>query len=102
VPENSGRLWVDYAFGPNFLPGWSIGAGIYAASGAYVDAQNRWKTDGYYTVDAKLAYENEHFAASLAVKNLTDEEYFTPYVWFGGQVAPGAPRTVYGQFSYKF
>lgn len=102
VPEHSGRLWVNYQFGPDFMPGWSIGAGVYAASGQTVNAQHDWKTDGYFTVDAKIGYENDKLRASLSVQNLTGEKYHTPYTWFGGQVAPGAPRTVYGQISYKF
>ena len=101
VPENSGRIWANYKFdGP--WTGWSVGAGIYAASSQYVDALNRWRTDGYYTVDAKIAYETKKFRAAFIVKNLTGEEYYTPYTWFGGQVAPGAPRSFYLQTSYKF
>jgi iron complex outermembrane receptor protein len=101
VPENSGRIWANYKFdGP--WTGWSAGAGIYAASSQYVDALNRWRTGGYYTVDAKIAYETKNFRAAFIVKNLTGEEYYTPYTWFGGQVAPGAPRSFYLQTSYKF
>lgn len=53
-------------------------------------------------MDAKLGYENEKIRAALTVKNLTGEKYYTPYTWFGGQVAPGTPRSIYGQISYKF
>lgn len=102
VPEHSGRLWVNYAFDESSLPGWSVGAGVYAASSQYVDTQNNWDTDGYFTVDAKIGYEGEHIIAALAVKNLTGEDYYTPYTWLGGQVAPGAPRLFYGQIGYKF
>lgn len=102
VPQHSGRLWINYAFGQDFLPGWSVGAGVYAASSQTVNAQHDWSTNGYFTVDAKIGYESEKLRASLSVKNLTGEKYYTPYNWFGGQVAPGAPRTVYGQISYKF
>ena len=82
--------------------GWSVGAGIYLASGSYVDAANLYKTDGYFTVDAKIGYETETYSAALHLKNLTDEEYFVPYTWFGGQVAPAEGRTIYGTFAYKF
>lgn len=101
VPENSGRLWVNYMFDGN-LKGWSAGAGIYAASGSYVDNANAWKTDSYFTVDAKIGYETDQFAASLNVKNLTEEEYFVPYTWLGAQVAPGADRQFYGTLVYKY
>lgn len=102
IPEHSGRLWVNYQFGEDFLPGWSVGAGVYAASNQTINPQFDWKTDGYFTVDAKIGYENEKIRASLSVQNLTGERYYTPYTWFGGQVAPGAPRTFYAQLGYKF
>lgn len=102
VPQHSGRLWINYAFEEQMLRGWSVGAGIYAASGAYVDNANAWKTEPYFTVDAKIGYENEQFAATFNVKNLTDEFYFEPYPWFEGQVAPGADRQFYGTLAYKY
>ncbi|WP_439815348.1 TonB-dependent siderophore receptor [Zavarzinia sp. CC-PAN008] len=101
VPEHSGRLWVNYAF-DNQFSGWSLGGGVYAASDQFVDSANTWSTGAYFTVDAKIGYEVENVRVSLAVKNLTGEEYFTPYTWFGGQVAPGEPRMVYGQVGYRF
>lgn len=102
VPENSGRLWVNYAFDPGPFQGWSVGAGIYLASDQFVDSANQFKTDGYFTVDAKIGYAAETFSASLHVKNLTGEEYFEPYPWFGGQVSPGADRAFYGTIVYKY
>ncbi|MDP3410378.1 TonB-dependent siderophore receptor [Bosea sp. (in: a-proteobacteria)] len=102
VPERSGRLWANYKFDTGTLAGLSLGAGVYAASSQYVDPANKWKTSAYFTVDAKIAYERDNWKASLAVKNLTGERYYTPYAWLGGQVAPGAPRTVYAELSYIF
>jgi len=101
VPAHTARLWANYKFDESVLPGLSLGAGIYAASGQYVDNQNLWQTGGYYTVDAKVGYENEHIRASISGKNLTNNQYFVPYTWFGGQVAPGSPLMVYAQFSVK-
>lgn len=102
VSPHSGRLWAIYKFDSEVLRGWNVGAGIYLASGQFVDPANTWKTEGYYTIDAKLGYENERIRASVIIKNLTGEEYFVPYAWLGGQVAPSAPRSVYGQLSYKY
>lgn len=102
VPAHSGRLWVNYTFDEPLLQGWSVGAGIYAASGSYVDNANLWKTDSYFTVDAKVGYENDWMRASFNVKNLTGEEYFVPYAFLGGQVAPGDDRAYYGTFAYKY
>jgi iron complex outermembrane receptor protein len=102
VPKHSGRVWVNYLFDPNMLKGWSVGAGVYAASSQYVDSDNVYSTPGYFTVDAKIGYETEKFAATFNVKNLTNEQYFVPYEWFGGQVAPGADRAFYGTLVYEY
>ncbi len=101
VPAHTARLWANYKFDESVLPGVSLGAGIYAAAGQYVDPQNQWKTGGYYSVDAKIGYENQHIRAAVSAKNLTNNQYFVPYSWFGGQVAPGAPLMVYGHLSFK-
>ena len=31
-----------------------------------------------------------------------NNQYVVPYSWLGGQVAPGAPLSVYGQLAFKF
>lgn len=102
VPEDSGRFWVNYTFDWPALRGWSAGAGVYVASSQYVDNLNLYKTPGYFTVDAKIAYETEHWRASFNVKNLTGEKYFVPFLWFGGQVAPGDGRAFYGTLAYRY
>ncbi|MGE0700024.1 MAG: TonB-dependent siderophore receptor [Hyphomicrobiaceae bacterium] len=102
VPEDSGRVWVNYSFDPGILKGWSVGAGLYAASSSFVDLPNLYKTPGYLTVDARVAYESDRFTAALNVKNLTDETYWVPYSYFGGRVAPGPDRAVYGTLAIKY
>jgi iron complex outermembrane receptor protein len=102
VPEHSGRVWLNHAFEPAVLKGWSIGAGVYVSSGQYVDSLNIYKTEPFFTVDAKIGYENERFRAALHAKNLTGEHYFLPYSWFGGQVTPGDDRAFYGTFAVKY
>lgn len=101
VPAHSGRLWVNYAFDER-LKGLSIGAGIYASSSQFVDIANLYETRGFFTIDSKIAYDAGSWTAAVHVKNLTGEKYFEPYTWFGGQVAPGAPREVFGTVTYKF
>ena len=102
VPEDSGRFWVNYTFDVPALTGWSAGAGVYVASSQYVDNLNVYKAPGYFTVDAKIAYETEHWRASFNVKNLTGEKYFVAFPWFGGQVAPGDGRAFYGTLAYRY
>jgi iron complex outermembrane receptor protein len=102
VPENSGRLWVNYRFGAGALAGWRIGAGLYAASGAYVDLANQFKTSGYYTADATIGYESRHFDVSVTARNLTGQSYYVPFVYYGGRVAPGDERSLLANIALKF
>ena len=101
VYPDSGRVWVSYRFTQPGYRGLSAGAGIYAASGAYLDLANVYETDAYYTVDAKLGYDDEEIAASVSVKNLTNEKYFIPFNYFGGRIMPGEELAVYGSFAVK-
>ncbi|MDX2155762.1 MAG: TonB-dependent receptor, partial [Hyphomicrobiaceae bacterium] len=102
VPEHSGRVWLNYGFDADVLPGWSVGAGVYAAAGSPVDLANRYVTEDYFTIDAKVAYDADTFSAAVHVKNLTGEEYFVPYSYFNGRVAPGEERAVYGTVKVRY
>lgn len=102
VPEETARVWANYKFDAPLLKGLSVGAGVFWSAGAFVDDENLYKTEDYFTVDAKVAYETENFVASFNVKNLTDEEYFVPYAWFGSEVAPGEERAYYGSVALKY
>ncbi|MEW6639493.1 MAG: TonB-dependent siderophore receptor [Pseudomonadota bacterium] len=102
VPANSGRVWANYSFDTAALRGWSVGAGVYVASSQYVDNYNLYRTPGYFTVDARIGYETEHFRASFNIKNLTGEKYYVPFAWLGGQVTPGDRRAFYGTLAYRY
>ncbi|PZQ87232.1 MAG: TonB-dependent siderophore receptor [Leifsonia xyli] len=102
VPKHSGRLWANYAFSDDRLKGFSVGGGVYMASGQFVDAENQYRTKGYHTLDGKIGYERDNWRAALSVKNITDKKYYTPFAWLGGQVAPGASRTFVAEVSYLF
>jgi iron complex outermembrane receptor protein len=103
IPKHSGGLWVDYSFGETGpLKGWSTGAGLYAASGAPLALDNVYKTESYVTADAAVRYTYEGFSANLVVKNLTDEQYFMPYAYMVGGVAPAAGRSIYLTVSQRF
>ena len=95
VPEHSGRVWVDYAFDEPALKGWSVGAGLYAASGQAVDPLNLFFTDSYMTVDAKVSYATDDWKITASAKNLLDEDYFVSHFYLGGRVAPGDARAFY-------
>jgi iron complex outermembrane recepter protein len=102
IPEQSGRVWVDYRFDSPFLQGWSAGAGAYIVTSQAVEISNTYFTDGYVTVDAKVGYDTAKFSAAIAVRNLLEEKYFVPYDFFRGRVAPGDPRTVYATVVYRY
>ena len=102
VPEHSGRLWIHHDLQPPQLKGWSVGAGVYAATSQAIEIGNLYFSDPYFTVDARLGYDTSTFSADLSVKNVTDEEYFVPFDFFRGRVAPGEPRTVYGTLTHRY
>jgi len=100
APRASGRLWGDYAFdGP--LHGWSLGAGLYAASSQVVEIGKPWSTSGYVIFDAALTYKHEHFTFAISAKNLGDRKYFVQYPYLSGNVAPGDGRTFFATLSAR-
>ena len=102
VPEDSGRFWANYRFQQPLIKGLSIGGGIYAQGQAYLSNNNTYKTDGYHTFDASVAYEYKNYRVATTVKNLTNEHYFQPYGYFGGRVIPSEGTTAYATISVKF
>ncbi len=91
IPEHSGRLWVHYDLNDS----WSGGLGLYAQSGAYLSNNNNFKSDAYHTVDAVLSYEQDLYRLSASLKNLTNQDYFEAYNYFGGRVSPAAGTSLY-------
>jgi len=103
VPKQSGRVWVNYSVIGGQLKGLSLGSGVYMQDDIYLDANNLYEADGFFTVDAKVAYEKGDFGASLAVKNLTGEDYYirSPF-HVDGRVEPSDGATLYGTVSWKY
>ena len=102
VPEDSGRLWANYRFQQTALRGLSMGFGVYLRSGAYLSNDNVFKTGGYYSFDAAIAYEAQQFKLATTVKNLTDEDYFQPYGYFAGRVVPAGGVSVFVSAAVRF
>jgi iron complex outermembrane receptor protein len=102
VPENSGRIWANYKVIQGSTNGLSMGAGVYAQSDAMITGVNDYKAPGFYTVDAKVGYALEKYEATLNVKNLTNNEYFEYYSYFGGRVAPSMGRQFMLNLAMKF
>lgn len=102
IPKNSARLWVNYSFPQELLHGLSAGAGAYWQSEAYVDDANQFKADSYHTFDAALNYQTQRFNLGLTIKNLTNEDYYQYYNYFGGRVRPDNGTQVYLSASFKY
>ncbi|MBO9195243.1 TonB-dependent siderophore receptor [Rhizobium sp. 16-449-1b] len=76
TPHWSGSLWTTYEFQTGKLEGLKLGTGITATGERPGDLENSFFVDGYYTLDASLAYKiNEHLDFSLIGRNLTDQRY---------------------------
>ncbi len=102
VPEDSGRLWINYRFQQPMLKGLSIGGGVYAQGKAYLSNNNQFRVGGYHTFDASVAYEYKNFRVATTVKNLSNERYYQAYNFFGGRVVPSEGPSAYATFSAKF
>ncbi len=102
VPEDSARIWAHYRFQQPTLQGLSLGLGIYLRSGAFLSNNNAFKTSGYHSLDATIAYETGPFKLATSVKNLSDKHYFQPYNYFAGRVAPSDGIALYVSAALKF
>lgn len=102
VPKNSARLWAHYSFNNEVLKGLSAGAGVYWQSEAYVDDANQFKADSYHTVDAAINYTTDRYNLGLTLKNLTNEDYYQFYNYFGGRLRPDNGTSAYLTASFKY
>lgn len=101
VADQSGKFWFNYQFSQAELSGLSMGAGIYAQSGVYLENSDL-QSNGFYKIDAAVNYTLEHIKVSLALKNLTDEHYFESLNYFGGRFVPAQPFSTYLSFSMRY
>lgn len=102
VPKHSGRFWAHYDFQEAQLKGLSLGAGVYAQSGAYLSNANMYKSDAYYSMDAAIAYDTGDYKLGISIKNLTDQDYFQWLDYLGTRVSPAQGTTVYFSGSVRF
>lgn len=102
IPKNAARLWANYSFQQEALKGLSAGLGINWQSGVYVEDNTKYKTDNYHTVDATVAYQTSRYTLGLTVKNLTNQDYYQYYNYFGGRVKPDAGTSAYLSASFKY
>ncbi|OAI30294.1 TonB-dependent siderophore receptor [Methylomonas koyamae] len=80
VPEHSGSLWLKYAFQQAPLQGFSLGAGLYAASERTGNRANSYWDDSYARLDLFGAYRHKigksHLTAQVNINNVADTKSF--------------------------
>ncbi len=97
TPKNSLNLWTTYQF-PFRL---NIGGGARFVDKRYGNTINTRFVDGYWLIDATASYQiNKHIDLRLNLNNLTDKYYFDRIT--GGQVVPGAARSVIFTTNFHF
>lgn len=102
VPRAAGRLWGTYRVTEGALTGLSVGAGLYAASPQAVNLTNTGFTPGFVTFDARIAYSWQNWTLAVVGRNLADRQYYLPYPYLDGRVAPAEGRTVFATLSARF
>jgi len=97
TPKNSFNLWTTYQF-PFRL---SIGGGARFVDRRYGNNINTRFVESYWLIDATASYQiNKHIDLRLNLNNLTDKYYFDRIT--GGQVVPGAARSVLFTTNFHF
>lgn len=80
APVHQGSIWLKYDFDYEWLKGFSLGAGVFAAGRRYGDAANSYFDDTYARVDLMAAYRKRlgrtMMTAQLNINNVNDAEYF--------------------------
>lgn len=97
TPRNSFNLWTTYQF-PFRL---SIGGGARFVDRRYGNNINTRFVESYWLIDATASYQiNKYIDLRLNLNNLTDKYYFDRIT--GGQVVPGAARSVLFSTNFHF
>jgi iron complex outermembrane receptor protein len=102
IPKNAARLWANYNFQQDVLKGLSAGMGVNWQSGVYVLDTTQFKTESFHTVDATIAYQTDRYKLGLTIKNLTNEDYYQYYNYFGGRVMPDTGTSAYLSAAIKY
>jgi TonB-dependent siderophore receptor len=99
APKHILNVWTNKTF-DNRL---GVGLGGRYLSEQFIDEDNAYKIDGFFTLDAMLYYQIGNWRWSLNVKNLADTEYETRgfSLFYSASVLPGNPRAIYGQIEFK-
>jgi outer membrane receptor protein involved in Fe transport len=99
APKHILNVWTNKTFANRL----GLGLGGRYLSEQFIDEDNAFKIDGFFTLDAMLYYQIGNWRWSLNAKNLTDTEYETRgfSLFYSASVLPGNPRAIYGQIEFK-
>jgi len=120
VPKHQASVWTTYTFHDGILRGLGLSAGFVAFGqrpgiflcqdpvGSF--CQDPFDLPGYVRMDAAVYYRNQvnvlnkktNFVASVNVRNLLDERYFTGAQNFREIIYTGAPVTVIGSLKLEY
>lgn len=103
VPRHSGRLAARYRFDDDMSDGLEIGAGLTAVSSRELTMPNTISVDGSVLLDLQVAYDFGPASLGLSVVNVTDEDAYAPYQYFGfAIVQPVQPLSAFVSIKADF
>ncbi|WP_229726181.1 TonB-dependent siderophore receptor [Oxalicibacterium faecigallinarum] len=96
--RHTSKLWIDYTFSNDVLPGWGIGAGVRKVGKSVADVPaNLYFNPGYTLVDAAVHYQSGPIRFSLNAANLFDKVTLANRAQFYGQ-----GRTITATLGYRW
>lgn len=96
--RNTAKLWVDYTFRNDTLPGWGVGAGVRRTGKTAADIPyNLYFNAGYTLFDAAVHYQSGPIRFSLNAANLFDKVTTANRAQFYGQM-----RTITATLGYRW
>ncbi|MBJ7483490.1 TonB-dependent receptor [Brevundimonas sp.] len=103
IPKNSGRIAARYRVLDGAAAGLSFGAGVTTFGARQDTLPNSVWVPGYTTVDAQAAYDFGRVTVELSAVNLTDDDAFDTYQYFGFPVVmPTQPRSAFVTLKTRF
>ncbi|MGS1024278.1 TonB-dependent siderophore receptor, partial [Burkholderia glumae] len=101
LPKNSASLWATYNFRSEKLQGFGVGAGLFFASGQYVDTGSAYRIPSQVETDLGVFYRKKGYGLNLSVKNVFDRKLY--YSSTTSSFIPMGPeRTVMLTGTYDF
>ncbi|WP_124094821.1 TonB-dependent siderophore receptor [Burkholderia gladioli] len=101
LPKNSASLWATYNFRSEKLQGFGVGAGLFFASGQYIDSGSAYRIPSQVETDLGVFYRKKGYGLNLSVKNVFNRKLY--YSSTTSTLIPMGPeRTVMLTGTYDF